>query len=266
MPRIIIDAGHGGNDVGDLYERRKEKDDNLRLALAVGEFLKRKYLYNVRYTRTRDTYLSQMDRAELVNELGGDLLLSLHRIVGDIPVTPPSLCLYIRDECELSESVARHLGNALKEVGFSHAMLNIRTDLTLFKKTNLPIVMMEVGALNSERSNELFDSNFGFMVEKIAEGIVFAFSKSHEHSVLLLNPATGHPQLPIYRIRVGVHSRYQNAIVQQKSLMIKGYPAEINRLKESYAVEVGVSPELDHAVALMGLLQREGYPTLLIKR
>ena len=34
--RIIIDPGHGGFDAGASYENRKEKDDNLRLALAVG--------------------------------------------------------------------------------------------------------------------------------------------------------------------------------------------------------------------------------------
>lgn len=36
---IIIDPGHGGFDPGAVYENRKEKDDNLRLALAVGQEL-----------------------------------------------------------------------------------------------------------------------------------------------------------------------------------------------------------------------------------
>lgn len=37
--KIMIDAGHGGYDNGATYEGRKEKDDNLALALAVGEIL-----------------------------------------------------------------------------------------------------------------------------------------------------------------------------------------------------------------------------------
>ena len=32
MRRVVIDAGHGGQDPGAVYEGRKEKDDNLRLA------------------------------------------------------------------------------------------------------------------------------------------------------------------------------------------------------------------------------------------
>ena len=33
--RVIIDAGHGGNDVGALYNERCEKDDNLKIATLI---------------------------------------------------------------------------------------------------------------------------------------------------------------------------------------------------------------------------------------
>ena len=36
MATVVIDAGHGGSDFGATYLGRMEKDDNLRLALAVG--------------------------------------------------------------------------------------------------------------------------------------------------------------------------------------------------------------------------------------
>ena len=39
MPTVIIDPGHGGMDPGAVYKGRQKKDDNLRLALAVGELL-----------------------------------------------------------------------------------------------------------------------------------------------------------------------------------------------------------------------------------
>ena len=35
MAKIILDAGHGGSDPGAVYNGRLEKDDTLRLALAV---------------------------------------------------------------------------------------------------------------------------------------------------------------------------------------------------------------------------------------
>ena len=36
---IALDAGHGGSDPGAVYNGRQEKDDNLRLAMAVGRIL-----------------------------------------------------------------------------------------------------------------------------------------------------------------------------------------------------------------------------------
>ena len=39
MATIVIDAGHGGADPGAVFEGRQEKDDTLRLALAVGKIL-----------------------------------------------------------------------------------------------------------------------------------------------------------------------------------------------------------------------------------
>ena len=51
--KVIVDAGHGGADLGATYQGRQEKDDNLRLALAVGEILSQNGV-DVEYTRTTD--------------------------------------------------------------------------------------------------------------------------------------------------------------------------------------------------------------------
>ena len=56
MPTVIIDPGHGGMDPGAVYKGRQEKDDNLRLALAVGELLSQNGV-DVLYTRTDDVYV-----------------------------------------------------------------------------------------------------------------------------------------------------------------------------------------------------------------
>ena len=40
--KIMIDAGHGGYDNGASYEGRLEKNDNLNLALALGDELTRR--------------------------------------------------------------------------------------------------------------------------------------------------------------------------------------------------------------------------------
>ena len=64
MARIIIDSGHGGSDPGATYEGRREKDDNLRLALAVGRILEENG-EDVVYTRTEDVYQTPFEKAQL---------------------------------------------------------------------------------------------------------------------------------------------------------------------------------------------------------
>ena len=54
MARVILDAGHGGYDNGAQYDGRKEKDDNLRLTLAVGQILEQNGV-PVSYTRKSNT-------------------------------------------------------------------------------------------------------------------------------------------------------------------------------------------------------------------
>ena len=51
--KVILDAGHGGWDPGATYYGRREKADNLRLALEVGRILEQEGV-NVVYTRTTD--------------------------------------------------------------------------------------------------------------------------------------------------------------------------------------------------------------------
>ena len=66
---IMLDAGHGGRDPGAVYQDRKEKDDTLRLTLAIGEILEAHGL-DVEYTRTTDIYESPYQKAMEANRAG----------------------------------------------------------------------------------------------------------------------------------------------------------------------------------------------------
>ena len=63
---IILDAGHGGSDPGAVYNGRQEKDDALRLALAVGEILQNHGI-DVEYTRTTDVFETPLQKAMEAN-------------------------------------------------------------------------------------------------------------------------------------------------------------------------------------------------------
>ena len=77
--RVVIDAGHGGEyDPGAVFEGRQEKDDNLRLALAVGDILENNGV-EVIFTRVTDVYDTPYEKADMANEAEADFFVSIHR-------------------------------------------------------------------------------------------------------------------------------------------------------------------------------------------
>lgn len=76
---VVIDAGHGGHDVGCLGSHSKEKDVTLALALKTGKLLEEKYPdVKVIYTRTTDVFISLIERANIANKAKADLFISFH--------------------------------------------------------------------------------------------------------------------------------------------------------------------------------------------
>lgn len=76
---IIIDAGHGGKDVGARGEFSYEKDICLGVATRLGEELARTAPdIKLLFTRTDDSYPELHARARLANQNKGDLFISIH--------------------------------------------------------------------------------------------------------------------------------------------------------------------------------------------
>ena len=66
VEKIVLDAGHGGRNPGATYQGRRESDDALRLAVAVGNILEENG-YDVIYTRTTDATQSVGQKAAIAN-------------------------------------------------------------------------------------------------------------------------------------------------------------------------------------------------------
>ena len=79
IKKIVIDAGHGGKDVGAVGKNCKEKDINLALALEIGKRIKEKCPdVEVLYTRTTDVYPTLVERSKMANNKKADLYISVH--------------------------------------------------------------------------------------------------------------------------------------------------------------------------------------------
>ncbi len=75
----VIDAGHGGRDVGCEGTLAKEKDINLAVAKRVAELVRANIKgVSVRMTRNNDRFLTLDQRTTIANEAGASLFLSIH--------------------------------------------------------------------------------------------------------------------------------------------------------------------------------------------
>ena len=79
---IVLDAGHGGKDPGNLGTKRyktTEKDITLAITLLVGKYIKQAFPdIKVIYTRDKDVFLDLSERTRIANDNHADLFISIH--------------------------------------------------------------------------------------------------------------------------------------------------------------------------------------------
>ncbi|PWL37702.1 N-acetylmuramoyl-L-alanine amidase [Flagellimonas aquimarina] len=75
---VVLDAGHGGHDPGNLGNGYLEKNIALGIVLKAGEELEKNPNIKVVYTRKDDTFVDLFVRGEIANQANADLFVSVH--------------------------------------------------------------------------------------------------------------------------------------------------------------------------------------------
>ena len=75
---VVLDAGHGGHDPGNLGNGYLEKDIALQIVLKTGKELEKNPNIKVVYTRKDDTFVDLYVRGKIANEANADLFVSVH--------------------------------------------------------------------------------------------------------------------------------------------------------------------------------------------
>lgn len=75
---IILDAGHGGKDPGNMYHGYKEKEIALKTTLKVGKYLEKDKAFKIIYTRTSDVFIDLEKRPKMANKANANLFVSIH--------------------------------------------------------------------------------------------------------------------------------------------------------------------------------------------
>lgn len=254
MAKIAIDAGHGGSDPGAVFEGRQEKDDNLRLALAVGDILKQNG-QEVFFTRTEDVYQTPFQKATAANESGADFLVSLHRNSSPISNQYTGVETLVYNKAGEKLEMAENINRELEEVGFRNIGVKERPGLVILRRSRMPAVLVEAGFINSEEDNRLFDEEFDRIAQGIAQGILDTVQSSSAADIP--------EEQTYYRVQTGAFRNPENAQRQLEKLVSEGYPAFIIEKNGYYLVQVGAFRNLGNATRMEGILRSNGYQTYI---
>ena len=177
--KVIIDAGHGGQEPGAVYEGRQEKEDALRLAFDVGNALERRGI-SVSYTRVSDVYDSPYEKAAMANASDADIFLSIHRNAMPVPGTASGVENLVYEDSGTAGALGRNIGEALAEAGWTDLGVMERPGLVVLRNTKIPAVLVEVGFINNEKDNEFLDANMAATADAIADGVLKTFRELDE--------------------------------------------------------------------------------------
>ena len=171
MALIVLDAGHGGANPGAVYQGRQEKDDVLALTLEIGRILENSGV-EVYYTRTTDVYESPFQKATEGNNIGADYFVSIHRNSSPYPNQYSGVETLVYNRYGEAARLAANINYELEQVGFINLGVNERPNLIVLNSTQMPAVLVEVGFINTDADNQIFDNKFSATAQAIADGIL----------------------------------------------------------------------------------------------
>ncbi|MCS3531464.1 N-acetylmuramoyl-L-alanine amidase [Chryseobacterium sp. JUb7] len=166
---IVVDAGHGGNDLGANVNGIAEKDIVLNIAKQIHEINESQEKYEVFLTRTSDEYKTLTERTDKINELSPVMVISLH-----MNRTPENDTqrqgheLFIQqseDSKKIADKITQKLGSCSVA----------ERDLHMLRESKSPAVLIELGYLNNKKDREYLSSEKG--QKEIAQKFVDLFNE-----------------------------------------------------------------------------------------
>ena len=130
LNKVVIDAGHGGNDPGAIGRNGlREKDVNLDIAKKLSSFLRAEGVRTV-LTRSTDKFIPLSSRVNIANKSGADLFISIHSNAArsrslsgfEVYYVAPSV-----SDSKRAALTARSASLSLKDTVFSSDAQDLRT-------------------------------------------------------------------------------------------------------------------------------------------
>ncbi len=145
---VVIDPGHGGRDPGAISCRGcYEKSVNLDISRKLADYLRRAGV-DVIMTRMSDEFIELDERAEIANQHGADLFVSIHADSNPDSARQGYTIYIARAASRQSEIAAEAIAVTMGNTGQnSHGIA--RADYRVLVRTRCPAVLVETGYLSN---------------------------------------------------------------------------------------------------------------------
>lgn len=176
--RVVVDYGHGGTDPGAVYKGRQEKDDTLKLGKMVTAKLRSEGIL-VDETRTGDETVELKDRSAFANRNGRDYynyFISIHRNSYHLNTAHGAETYVYVTRNPLSVALATNIQKGLVDVGFRNRGVK-ESNFYVLRATYAPAVLVEVGFMNNDADNKIFDDNLEQIAQSIADAVILQAKK-----------------------------------------------------------------------------------------
>lgn len=171
---VIIDAGHGGEDLGgSAIDGTTEKDLALAIALKI-KSLNNNPNINIILSRESDKFISVLDRANIANASNANLLVSIHidnaatsKANGTTCYVPSKKNLYIKE----SNFIAKNILAATSELFPKSKIATREKGIWVIENVNMPAVLFESGFISNPNDLKIVKSNVGKIASMLLDGI-----------------------------------------------------------------------------------------------
>lgn len=164
---IVIDVSHGGHDNGTTVNGFNEKEIALNIANKIKQLNKNSNV-EIILTRDSDMFLSLNERAEQINKLKPEFVISLHANASDDKKESGKV-IFVSDKNKQKEKS----GDLALKIFYSFNDRNIeikKADYYLLRKVEYPVALIELGYLTNENDREILTTEKG--QSELAESIL----------------------------------------------------------------------------------------------
>ena len=176
--KIVIDAGHGGNDPGASGYGLREKDMVLDIANKTALYLEENFTdVEVILTRSDDVFLELKDRVKIANDLEADYFISLHLNAFNGIVGGFETFIFNGDvsqeTIDRQKDIHSYIINEMKITDRRMKSANFH----VLRESTMPALLIEYLFIDNEIENDLIrdESYRTFLAETTAEALAHSF-------------------------------------------------------------------------------------------